>query len=156
MAKNDDPNIIAPNGLKYHKNNANLKGQGVSFIFTKEQIEERFKCTQDPLYFIEKYMKIVHVDKGLVPFEMYDFQKTLLQSYIDNRFTIAKLPRQVGKCVSVETDIVLRYKKKYVITVKVGQLYEIAKTSNFEELLNLSKSICEEYEKRLLLANMQS
>ena len=88
---------IAPNGVKNYKSNPNLKGAGVSFVFTKEQIEERIRCMKDPIYFIQKYMKIVHVDRGLVPFDLYDFQKTLLQSYIHNRFTIAKLPRQVGK-----------------------------------------------------------
>lgn len=88
---------IAPNGVRNYKSNPSLKAAGVSFIFTREQIEERIRCTKDPIYFIEKYMKIVHVDRGLIPFELYDFQKTLLKSYIDNRFTIAKLPRQVGK-----------------------------------------------------------
>jgi len=88
---------IAPDGVKHYKGNPNLKGPGVSFIFTKKQIEERIKCMQDPIYFIEKYMKIVHVDRGLVPFDLYPFQKDLLNSYIHNRFTIAKLPRQVGK-----------------------------------------------------------
>ncbi|MFN4975269.1 MAG: terminase large subunit domain-containing protein [Bacteroidota bacterium] len=90
-------NSVAPNGVKVHKGNPTLKAAGVDYIFTREQIEERIRCTQDPLYFIEKYMKIVHVDRGLVPFSMYSFQKELLRSYIDNRFTIAKLPRQVGK-----------------------------------------------------------
>jgi hypothetical protein len=88
---------ITPNGVKNYKNNPNLKGVAVSFIFSKDQIEERVKCSKDPIYFIKKYMKIVHVDKGLIPFELYSFQKELLNSYIKNRFTIAKLPRQVGK-----------------------------------------------------------
>jgi Terminase large subunit, T4likevirus-type, N-terminal/Terminase RNaseH-like domain len=88
---------IAPDGIRNYKNNPNLKGVGVQFIFTKEQIEERIKCLQDPIYFVEKYMKIVHVDRGLVPFDLYSFQKDLMRSYINNRFTIAKLPRQVGK-----------------------------------------------------------
>lgn len=88
---------IPQNGIRIYKGNPTLKAPGVDYLFTKEQIEERIRCTQDPLYFIEKYMKIVHVDRGLVPFSMYSFQKDLLRSYIDNRFTIAKLPRQVGK-----------------------------------------------------------
>lgn len=93
----DDFTQIAPDGIRNYKNNPNLKGVGVQFIFTKEQIEERIKCMQDPIYFIEKYMKIVHVDRGLVPFDLYSFQRDLLKSYVNNRFTIAKLPRQVGK-----------------------------------------------------------
>ena len=75
----DNLQQIAPDGIRNYKNNPNLKGMGVSFIFTKEQIEERIKCMRDPEYFIEKYMKIVHVDRGLVPFDLYSFQKELLQ-----------------------------------------------------------------------------
>lgn len=93
----DEFQQITPDGVKNYKSNPNLKAGGVQFVFTKKQIEERIKCMKDPIYFIQKYMKIVHVDKGLVPFDLYDFQKDLLKSYINNRFTIAKLPRQVGK-----------------------------------------------------------
>lgn len=88
---------VMPDGLKSYNSNPNLKAAGVTFVFTKEQIQERIKCMKDPIYFIETYMKIVHVDRGLVPFELYGFQRDLLTSYINNRFTIAKLPRQVGK-----------------------------------------------------------
>lgn len=97
MTDTQDFQQIVPDGMKSYKSNPNLKAAGVTFVFTKEQIQERIKCMKDPIYFIQKYMKIVHVDKGLVPFDLYGFQKELLSSYINNRFTIAKLPRQVGK-----------------------------------------------------------
>lgn len=154
--KKDEFQQITPEGVKNYKSNPNLKAGGVQFIFTKEQIKERIKCMKDPIYFIQKYMKIVHVDRGLVPFDLYDFQKDLLKSYIDNRFTIAKLPRQVGKCVCINSTVTLRYKKKYIITLEIGKLYEIVKDSKFEELLDLSKTVCEEYEKRMLLATVQN
>lgn len=83
--------------MRNYQNNPNLKAEGVKLQFTPEQIAERIRCASDPIYFMEKYIKIVHVDRGLVPFTMYDFQKQLVQSYIDNRYTIGKLPRQVGK-----------------------------------------------------------
>lgn len=150
----DEFQQIAPNGVKNYKSNPNLKSAGVEFVFTKEQIEERIRCMQDPIYFIQKYMKIVHVDRGLVPFDLYSFQKDLLHSYINNRFTIAKLPRQVGKCVWIDSKVVIRYKKKYIITLEIGKLYDIAKNAKFEELLDLSKTICEEYEKQLLLTDV--
>ena len=55
--------------------NPNLKKVNIPQEFTKEQIEEYQKCSKDPLYFMETYMKIVSLDEGLVPFKMYDFQK---------------------------------------------------------------------------------
>jgi hypothetical protein len=85
--------------------NLNLKPANVPIQFTQEQIEEYIKCSQDPNYFIEKYIKIVNVDKGLVPFKMYEFQKKIVQTVHDNRFTIAKLPRQSGKSTTVVSYI---------------------------------------------------
>lgn len=113
---------ITPDGVKNYKSNPNLKGAGVTFVFSKEQIEERIKCMQDPIYFIQKYMKIVHVDRGLVPFDLYGFQKDLLNSYIHNRFTIAKLPRQVGK-----STVTIAY---ILWTVLFGPMQNIAILAN--------------------------
>ena len=120
--KSDDYTQIVPNGLKNYKGNPNLKAGNVDFVFTKEQIEERIKCMNDPIYFIQKYMKIVHVDRGLVPFDLYAFQKELLKSYIDNRFTIAKLPRQVGK-----STVTIAY---ILWTVLFGPMQNIAILAN--------------------------
>ena len=81
--------------------NPNLKPVGVQQQFTPDQVKEYIKCATDPVYFVEKYVKIVAVDKGLVPFEMYDFQKELIDKLHANRFVIGKLPRQVGKTTTV-------------------------------------------------------
>jgi len=77
--------------------NPNLKKINTPVEYTQEQIVEFQKCASDPLYFMEKYIRIVSLDKGLVPFKMYDFQKKIVQTIHDNRFTICKLPRQSGK-----------------------------------------------------------
>ena len=77
--------------------NPNLKKVNTPVEFTKEQILEFQKCAKDPLYFMETYIRIVSLDEGLVPFKMYDFQKHIVRTIHDNRFTICKLPRQSGK-----------------------------------------------------------
>ena len=77
--------------------NPNLKKVNTPVEYTKEQIIEFQKCEKDPIYFMETYMKIVSLDEGLVPFKMYDFQKHIVRTIHDNRFTICKLPRQSGK-----------------------------------------------------------
>ena len=88
--------------------NPNLKPEGEVIQFTKEQIEEYVKCAKDPVYFAEKYIKVIALDKGLVPFKLYDYQKTMIQTIHDNRFVIAKLPRQSGKTTTV-TSYLLHY-----------------------------------------------
>ena len=77
--------------------NPNLKKINTAEEFTKDQIVEYQKCAGDPIYFMETYVRIVSLDEGLVPFKMYDFQKKIVQTIHDNRFTICKLPRQSGK-----------------------------------------------------------
>ena len=81
--------------------NPNLKKANVAQSFTPAQVKEFVKCSQDPVHFIRKYIKIVSLDKGLVPFDLYDFQEDMVQKFNDNRFNIAKLPRQSGKSTVV-------------------------------------------------------
>ena len=80
-----------------YRDNPLLKRAGVEISYTQEQIDEYLKCAADPIYFAAKYIKIVNVDKGLIPFKMWDFQKEMIRVYHENRFSITKCPRQVGK-----------------------------------------------------------
>jgi hypothetical protein len=80
-----------------------LKKANTPIEFTEEQIIEFLKCKEDPVYFARNYIKIVSLDHGLVPFEMYPFQEKLIHNFHKNRFNICKMPRQTGKsttCVS--------------------------------------------------------
>ena len=90
--------------------NPNLKKAHTPSRFTKKQIQEVLKCLESPKYFIENYLKIVTIDKGLVPFEMYDFQREMVDTFHENRFTICKLPRQSGK-----STVIVSYLLHYVL-----------------------------------------
>jgi len=81
--------------------NPNLKKANVSQEFTEEQVAEFIKCSRDPIHFARNYIRIVSLDEGLVPFDMYDFQEDLITRFHENRFNIAKLPRQTGKSTTV-------------------------------------------------------
>ena len=107
--------------------NPNLKKAGTEIQFTKKQIQEWIKCKSDPLYFSMKYMQIINLDEGLVPFSMYDFQKKILMDFHENRFNIAKLPRQTGKSTTV-----VAYLLHYAIfndSVNIGILANKASTA---------------------------
>jgi hypothetical protein len=88
--------------------NPNLKKANVAQNWTKEELVEYQKCMESPQYFIENYVKIVSLDEGLVPFKMYDFQKEMVGTFHNNRFTICKLPRQSGKS-TVMVSYLLHY-----------------------------------------------
>jgi Terminase large subunit, T4likevirus-type, N-terminal/Terminase RNaseH-like domain len=78
-------------------NNPKLKKAGVSIPFTMKELQEVQKCAADPIYFIRNYVKIIHVDKGEILFNMWDFQEKMIRLFLSNRFCIVKCPRQVGK-----------------------------------------------------------
>ena len=108
-----------------YRANPLLKREGVKIEFTEEQISEYLKCSEDPVYFIENYVNIVHVDKGVIPFEMYDYQEEMVRTFNDNRFTIVKCPRQIGKCLDINTPIRLRNKSTGDISaMTIGEFYE--------------------------------
>jgi|TARA_R100000030_G_scaffold49888_1_gene37647 hypothetical protein len=96
--------------LEQYLGNPNLKKAHTKSRFTKKQVQEVMKCMDEPQYFIENYLKIVTIDKGLVPFEMYDFQREMVDKFHNNRFTICKLPRQSGK-----STIIVSYLLHYVL-----------------------------------------
>ena len=88
--------------------NPNLKKIGINIEFTKEQIEEYIKCSKDPIYFVKNYMKIVHVDHGLISFDLYDYQEKMISKFDQERFVITKMPRQSGKSTAV-ISFILHY-----------------------------------------------
>lgn len=65
--------------------------------FTTPQKLEWIKCATDVVYFTRKYIKIISIDDGIVPFNLYDYQEELLRLYSDNRFSISLQARQSGK-----------------------------------------------------------
>ncbi len=84
-----------------YNGNMNLVSSRDEVVWTQDQVREFIKCSRDATYFIEKYIKIVNVDRGLVPFELYDYQRDIVNTSINNRFVICKLPRQSGKTTTV-------------------------------------------------------
>jgi len=81
--------------------NPNLFKANTKIEYTEEQVLEIAKCMEDPIYFISKYIKIVNIDQGLVPFDLYKFQEKMVETFHKNRFSIAKLPRQSGKSTTI-------------------------------------------------------
>ena len=48
--------------------NPNLKKANVAYDFSPEDVKEFVKCSQDPVYFIREYIRIVSLDEGIIPF----------------------------------------------------------------------------------------
>lgn len=88
----------------YH-GNINLKPVGYEHDFTEHQVKEILKCQEDPIYFIENYCQIISLDRGLVPFKLYECQKKKVDVIMNNRKVILMEGRQQGKTVTAAACI---------------------------------------------------
>ena len=80
--------------------NPNVKRDGVVTNWTNDEVKEYAKCMQDPAYFARTYCKVIHLDKGLVPFDLYPYQEKMFNHFNTNRFNIVLACRQSGKSIS--------------------------------------------------------
>ena len=107
--------------------NPNLKKANTPIQFTEEQVIEFLRCKEDPVYFANKYIKIVSLDEGLTQFHPYDFQEKLINNFHNNRFNICKMPRQTGKSTTV-VSYLLHY-ALFNDSVNIGILANKASTA---------------------------
>jgi len=116
---------------KGYNGNVNLKRKGTPIQFSPEMVQEFLKCATDPIYFAEKYIQIVHVDHGLIPIKMYDYQRDIAEAITNNRRVTVNTSRQAGKCVSINTPIRLRNKTTgEMVSMTIGELYEQVISAN--------------------------
>ena len=80
--------------------NPQIKRDGVEQQWTQEEVFEYAKCMKDPVYFAKKYIKIISLDEGLIPFDLYPYQERMFEEFNKNRFNIVLACRQSGKSVS--------------------------------------------------------
>ena len=80
-----------------YNGNVLLKRANQNIEFTPDLVAEWVKCSEDPIYFTEKYMKIISINEGLTSFKLYDYQREMISSFKDNRYSVVTTARQAGK-----------------------------------------------------------
>lgn len=78
-----------------------LKSAHVPQDWTEEQVGEYIRCQQNPLHFVSEHIKIVSLDEGLIPFDVRDYQKDMIDRFHNERFVICKMARQSGKSTTI-------------------------------------------------------
>ena len=91
-----------------YNGNSNLKKKGIEIEWTQDKIQEFLKCAKDPSYFAEKYINIVHVDRGLIPIVLYDYQREIINKITNNRRCAVVTSRQAGKTTTA-VCVILHY-----------------------------------------------
>ena len=111
--------------LRGYNGNSNLKRSKQNIEWTPDLVSEYVKCSQDAVYFTETYMKIINIDRGLVSFKLYDYQRDMLKSMQDNRFTIIATARQAGKstvtCAFILWYIIFHSEKTVALLANKGE-----------------------------------
>ena len=72
-------------------------------LWTEDQLAEFVKCADPvtgPQYFMNNFFHIQHPTKGKMLYHPFEYQKRLIDTYHQNRFSISMMPRQTGKSTS--------------------------------------------------------
>ena len=72
-------------------------------IFTDQELQEFAMCADPvngPIYFMDNFFFIQHPTRGKMLYHPFDYQKRLIHTYHNYRYSISLMPRQTGKSTS--------------------------------------------------------
>lgn len=104
------------------KSEVGLRRAGVAFRMSPEEQQEYVRCALDVHYFVEKYCKVKREDGSIGSIKLRDYQKEILDNFVNNRFNILMASRQVGKCFSFNTIISIE-RDGIQYDIRFGKLY---------------------------------
>lgn len=84
----------------HYLGNPQVKKDGVEEDWTQEKVAEYAKCMSDPAHFAKTHLKVINLDDGLVPFDLYPYQEEMFKHFNENRFSVVLACRQSGKSIS--------------------------------------------------------
>ena len=111
------------NSTIYYNGNVKLKKAGVRQIITVFEQQEYVKCKFDVIYFIKKYVQIISLDEGVVPFHLFPYQEKMIKHMEDNRFSIFMTSRQMGKTTVAAGYILheLIFNKSFTVAIRANK-----------------------------------
>ena len=71
--------------------------------FTEQELDEFMRCADlehGPEYFMDNFFYIQHPVRGKMLYHPFEYQKRLIHTYHNYRFSISMMPRQTGKSTS--------------------------------------------------------
>ena len=79
----------------------NSRRPGQTAEYLPENIQDLARCMRDPVFFIEKFVKVKHRTRGLVPLELYCYQHRMLDAILNHKDVVMLCSRQLGKTTIV-------------------------------------------------------
>lgn len=89
----------------FFRNNRSLKAAGAVIKLTPVQVQDYARCAQDPVYFIENFVKVSTIGGKVVLFKLRPYQMEMVLAFINDRNVIVKAARQSGKSICVAAYI---------------------------------------------------
>lgn len=92
-------------GSLYLNGNHGLPTKNWTCQWDANMLNEMKLCNDDLLHFAENYFYIINVDEGKQKITLYDCQKRVLNSFLENRRVSVVASRQIGKALDIDTPI---------------------------------------------------
>ena len=106
-------------GSPFLGNDVNLRKPKLQFQYTREEMLELKRCARDPIYFAKKYCRLF-TESGYITVNLRDYQRELVNGFLDHRMCILMASRQIGKTVTASVFMLwymLFHKEKNVLVV---------------------------------------
>lgn len=97
---------------------SDLNQQNTSY--KKMVMEEYARCAADPVYFMRKFYRIQHPQKGSILFNLYPFQEAILRQFMSGDYYLINKSRQLGISTLVSAYalwLMLFYKDKNILVL---------------------------------------
>ena len=122
----------------FFENVIGLRSSGLTFKMSNEEQEEYIRCALDIHYFARTYCYIKGEEGQPIIIPLRDYQNEILDNFFNNRFNILMASRQIGKCFSFNTKVLVEINDQF-LEVRFGKLYyylisKVRKLTIFEKL----------------------
>ena len=87
-------------GNNHYLGNPHVKKDGIEEDWEPAKVQEYAKCMANPAFFAKNHIKIINLNEGLVPFDLYPYQEDMFEHFKNNRFSVLLACRQSGKSIS--------------------------------------------------------
>ena len=85
-----------------------IKKGNIKESFTRKQLFELTMCEDNPIYFMENFLKVQHPKLGSLPLILYPFQHRMVEAFHNQRYVIGLTARQMGKTTTAAAYLLWR------------------------------------------------
>lgn len=93
-----------PKNNPFYEGKVEWRAPNLNYSYTREELVEMAKCQENILHFAETKCNVM-TDDGITLVRLRPYQKRVLLQYKKFRFNVFLASRQIGKCITFDTNI---------------------------------------------------